>query len=142
MQEEQEVVLEDTEQENHDTEQEAEPVKNDTAEPDVNNAMEAELQRLEAEFGEHEKPVKTEETKDEGAEVLPASDGITVYVNHEPVQMTGKESYIFVDIFDKIDFNLNDGRGRSIVTRLNGAEAPYMATLHTGDQIEVYWEEK
>ena len=56
--------------------------------------------------------------------------------------MTGKESYIFVDIFDKIDFNLNDGRGRAIVTRLNGAEAPYMAALHNGDQIEVYWEEK
>lgn len=142
VQEEQEVVLEDTEQEDHDTVQEAEKDKSDTAEPDVNHAMEAELQRLEAEFGEHETPAKAENAKDIDADVWPASDDITVYVNHEPVQMTGKESYIFVDIFDKIDFNLNDGRGRAIVTRLNGAEAPYMAALHNGDQIEVYWEEK
>lgn len=65
---------------------------------------------------------------------------INVMVNGMPITMTGKSSYIFVDVFDKINFNLNEGRGRAIVTKLNGEMPAYTAVLSEGDVIEIYWE--
>ena len=64
---------------------------------------------------------------------------IVVYINHKPVTLTGKTSYIFVDIFEFFDFDLSDSRGRNIVTKLNGVDASHTKTLQAGDQIEVYW---
>ncbi len=66
---------------------------------------------------------------------------ITVVVNKLPVALKGKSSYVFVDVFSFIDFDLNDSRGRSIVTQLNGRRAEYMEPLAEGDAIEIYWEE-
>ena len=53
----------------------------------------------------------------------------------------GKESYIFVDIFDRITFDLNAGRGRAIATMVNGMDAEFSQELHDGDRIELYWKE-
>lgn len=64
-----------------------------------------------------------------------------VVVNGESVTMTGKDRYIFVDIFDRITFDLNAGEGRAIKTLINGHEAQYSEEIHDGDQIELYWEE-
>lgn len=64
-----------------------------------------------------------------------------VTVNGETVQLIGKESYIFVDIFDRITFDLNAGKGRAIATLVNGVEAEFTQPLHDGDQIELYWKE-
>lgn len=64
---------------------------------------------------------------------------LTVIVNHTPVTMQGKSAYVFVDVFDYIDFDLKASAGRSIVTNLNGRPAQYMETLHEGDTIEIYW---
>ena len=66
---------------------------------------------------------------------------IVVYVNNEPVSMTGKEEYIFVDIFDRITFDLNAGKGRAIATLINGREAQFTEKLYHGDKIELYWKE-
>lgn len=66
---------------------------------------------------------------------------ITVTANDETVELTGKESFVFVDIFDYIHFDLTQSRGRGIVTLLNGANADYMAQLQDGDVIEIYWNE-
>ncbi len=66
---------------------------------------------------------------------------LKVLVNGDMVTLSGKPSYVFVDIFDFIDFNLKDARGRKIMTKLNGHDADYMETLRDGDQMEVYWEE-
>lgn len=66
---------------------------------------------------------------------------VTVLVNKYPVTMRGKSSYVFVDVFSFIDFDLNAGGGRSIVTNLNGRKAEYMEPLKEGDSIELYWEE-
>lgn len=66
---------------------------------------------------------------------------IDVYVNGDSVRLKGKSSYIFVDIFNFIDFNTNDSRGRSIVTNLNGRKAGYTESLNSGDMIEIYWED-
>lgn len=87
-----------------------------------------------------------EETADsEVSEEIPAqaseNTACVVYVNGETVTLFGKESYIFVDIFDRITFDLNAGEGRAIVTLVNGREAQFTEELHNGDQIELYWKE-
>ena len=64
-----------------------------------------------------------------------------VTVNDNPIVMHGKAEYIFVDIFDYIDFDLSQSKGRSIVTQLNGNTPDYMQQLQEGDRIEVYWKE-
>lgn len=66
---------------------------------------------------------------------------VKALINGKLVTLSGKNSYVFVDIFDFIDFDLKDARGRKIMTLLNGHSADYMETLRDGDQIEVYWEE-
>ena len=71
----------------------------------------------------------------------PQEQGITVYVNGEPVPMTGKKEYIFVDIFDRITFDLTKGGGRAIATLINGKDAAFSEKLHDGDQIDLYWKE-
>lgn len=65
---------------------------------------------------------------------------IAVAVNGSPVLMKGKSSYVFVDVFSHIDFDLNASGGRAIVTKLNGRNAEYMEPLKDGDTIEIYWE--
>ena len=69
------------------------------------------------------------------------SNGITVYVNGETVLMTGKKDYIFVDIFDRITFDLTAGKGRAIATLVNGRDAAFSEPLHDGDQVDLYWKE-
>ena len=64
---------------------------------------------------------------------------IAVIVNGKPVALTGKPSYVFVDVFDHIDFDLSSPKGSGVVTLLNGRDAKYMETLHSGDNIEIYW---
>ena len=64
-----------------------------------------------------------------------------VTVNGETVELMGKESYIFVDIFDRITFDLNASRGRAIATMVNGMDAEFSQELHDGDRIELYWKE-
>ena len=71
----------------------------------------------------------------------PASTDITVYVNGEPVPMMGKKDYIFVDIFDRITFDLQAGGGRAIATLINGREAAFSEKLQHGDKVELYWKE-
>jgi cell division protein FtsA len=66
---------------------------------------------------------------------------IKVMANDQFVTLSGKPSYVFVDIFDYIDFDLQDSRGRTIMTSLNGHNADYMAQLRDGDVIEIYWKE-
>jgi len=66
---------------------------------------------------------------------------VTVIVNGEPVELSGKDTYIFVDIFTHISFDLQAGKGRAIATVINGRDAQFSEELHEGDQIELYWKE-
>lgn len=66
---------------------------------------------------------------------------VQVLANGRLVSLSGKANYVFVDIFDFIDFDLKDSRGRTIVTLLNGRNADYMEGISDGDSIEIYWEE-
>lgn len=64
-----------------------------------------------------------------------------VYINGQPVKLTGKPQYIFVDIFDFYEFDLTASNGRAIITNLNGENASYSAVLKAGDTIELRWKE-
>ncbi|MCH5275584.1 MAG: rod shape-determining protein [Lachnospiraceae bacterium] len=84
-----------------------------------------------------------EDTVNESAEtdtvekkVIPRS--IVVTANGMPITLTGKASYVYVDIFEYIDFDTKTPQG-SIVTLLNGEPAEYLKELKSGDDIEVYW---
>ncbi len=87
---------------------------------------------------------ETSASSDETAEANlleqePGTIGILVYINGEPIRLSGKSHYIFVDIFDFYPFDLKASNGRSIITNLNGQNAQYSAELKAGDQIELAW---
>lgn len=80
------------------------------------------------------------EEKEEEAPEKPEGS-VTVMVNGESVTMTGKQNYIFVDVFDWYSFDLSAGKGRAIATLVNGKEAEFSRPLANGDNIELYWKE-
>lgn len=73
-----------------------------------------------------------EEKEDSNQKVL-------VIVNQKPVSLEGKKNYMFVDIFDYINFDTSKMQGSGIVTLVNGEDAQYTQELKNGDKIEVYW---
>ena len=88
---------------------------------------------------EIKRPVREEtEKKEEEATVIPRS--IIVNVNGADVKLEGKESYVFVDVFDRINFDLKNVQGSRVVTELNGRPAMYMEQLNSGDHIVIKWE--
>ncbi|AZV56656.1 cell division FtsA domain-containing protein [Clostridium sp. AWRP] len=64
---------------------------------------------------------------------------ITVVANGKTVVLTGKKEYIFVDIFNHIEFDLTKIRGK-LYLHLNGNNAGYYDKLSEGDIIELGWE--
>lgn len=83
---------------------------------------------------------ESQETKEEEAP-KETEGSVTVMVNGESVTMTGKQNYIFVDVFDWYSFDLSAGKGRAIATLVNGKEAEFSQPLANGDNIELYWKE-
>ena len=83
---------------------------------------------------------ESQETKEEKAP-KETEGSVTVTVNGESVTMTGKQNYIFVDVFDWYSFDLSAGKGRAIATLVNGKEAEFSQPLANGDNIELYWKE-
>lgn len=69
----------------------------------------------------------------------PETSEIRVWVNDKQIILAGKSNFIFVDLFDYIDFDLSNPAGRNIITTLNGRSAEYMETLRAGDRVEIYW---
>ncbi len=66
---------------------------------------------------------------------------MSVVVNGKQIHMHGKQSYVFVDVFDYVDFDLSKVKGSGIVTTCNGTAAQYMEPLEQGDVIEIYWKD-
>lgn len=106
-------------------------------------ALESENRYNATEGTAEEVPDDTAEKQEEAApeSVTDTQNNIVVTVNGEAVEMMGKESYIFVDIFDRITFDLTAGKGRAIATLINGEEAEFSQPLHDGDRIDLYWKE-
>lgn len=81
---------------------------------------------------------KKEEIQSNSSNVAISMD---ITVNSKMVTLKGKSKYVFVDIFDWIDFDLKDSRGRDIVTLLNGENARFTQELNAADIVEIYWKE-
>lgn len=64
---------------------------------------------------------------------------ITVIVNGSPVTLSGRKDYIFVDVFDHIDFDRSSPHGKSVAAVLNGEKVNYTHPLKNGDVLEIYW---
>jgi len=69
----------------------------------------------------------------------PVVHSIKVIANGKEIVMSGKKQYVFVDVFDYIEFDLRNPAGRNVVTLINGADAEYMKPLNEGDVLEIYW---
>ncbi len=65
--------------------------------------------------------------------------GIHITLNGESYELTGKDDYIFVDIFNLIEFDPNEANGRSVVTTINGNKCQYADPLNDGDVVELRW---
>lgn len=81
-------------------------------------------------------PEKKDRTSESTSE--PPVD-IHVMVNGQPVTLTGKSSYVFVDIFDFYPFDLSSPKGRSVATEKNGVSAQYLEAISDGDVMKIYW---
>ena len=71
--------------------------------------------------------------------VIISNKTIRLVINGEENTITyDKEEFIFVDIFDYIDFDLTKPKG-NLVLKVNGKDAEYMAPLKDGDIIQISW---
>ena len=86
---------------------------------------------------ENTKEIKVEkkDNKNEQKE----TQSLNVKVNKNMIDLKGKDKYIFVDIFNYVDFDLTISKG-NLILKLNGIKADYYQPLKNGDVIEIYWE--
>ena len=135
------------------SEEEAENAKASTNQKTVKKKIESYEDAVEAESIENseyaddgtldEEYVKYKEEKEEAKRKEEEANykTVTVFVNGDPVTMDNKPSYVFVDIFDYIDFDLkNRPAGKGIVTELNSHKAVFSEELKDGDFLDIRWE--
>lgn len=96
------------------------------------------------ELNQNEKSMEDEEQNvmdidDAKIEEKKENNTVTVKVNSEEVILKGKDKYIFIDIFNYIDFDRTRVKG-TLVLKLNGKQAGYYDELKDGDVIEIRWE--
>lgn len=119
----------------------------EAAESIVYTAKEAEMKKAEIQKTEEIRKVTEEEEQQQerskDSENADAKESgihdIVVMVNGRPVCMSGKEAYVYVDVFDYIEFDLSKPQGSSVYTGLNGAPAEYLKEIKDGDIIDIYW---
>ncbi|MBE5941310.1 MAG: cell division protein FtsA [Lachnospiraceae bacterium] len=70
----------------------------------------------------------------------PSTD-IHVTVNGKSIVLSGKSNYVFVDIFDKYEFDLKTVRGTKLIQKIDGMDAQHFSPLHNGAVVELYWKE-
>ena len=96
---------------------------------------------MESETGE-EAENSQEVSASESVQTVRSNSSISVIVNGKTVSLSGKPNYVYVDVFDFIDFDLSKPEGKSIVTKINGRDAQYMEPLMDNDVLEIYWEKE
>lgn len=65
--------------------------------------------------------------------------GVQLTVNGKEIILEGnRPQYIFVDIFNYIDFDLSKPQG-TVILKLNGQPAAFTDIIKKGDVIEIYW---
>ena len=88
-------------------------------------------------------PVQTAQPQEQAQVQQPADaiTAVTVTVNGEKLTLTGKKDYIYVDVFDHIDFDLSKPKGKTVETLINGRKAQYVEPLKTGDVLDIFWKD-
>lgn len=72
--------------------------------------------------------------------ILNNEKNIKLIINGDKMEIPyKKDNFVFVDIFDYINFDLSSLNGK-LVLRVNEREAEYMEELKDGDSINIYWE--
>ena len=91
---------------------------------------------------------ENEEVQSENSGELENSDALTdevidmhVTVNGKAITLTGKNKYVFVDVFDKYEFDLKNVGGTRLVQTIDGIEVDHFSPLHQGAAVEIYWKE-
>ena len=107
-------------------------------EKEVENTSTAKVTEMVNENSQQTSPVQEEQ---QPVLQMPVEQQIGVIVNGRTYILKGKPEYVFVDVFDYIDFDLSKPQGSGIVTTLNKQPAQYMETLKNGDIIEIYWKQ-
>lgn len=65
---------------------------------------------------------------------------LKIYVNGiEKIIEHTKQEFIFVDIFNYIDFDLSKVKG-NLILKVNGKNAEFSQTIFNNDNIEIYWD--
>ena len=73
-------------------------------------------------------------------EIEETKKSIVLVINKEPMEIYyTKDQFVFVDIFNHIDFDLSSVKGK-LVLKINHRDAEYLEELKNGDNIEIYWE--
>ncbi|PIH00604.1 cell division protein FtsA [Clostridium combesii] len=109
-------------------------LKNKNLQSEVLEEKEAALTK---EYIKNEKENREEKIETENFNIK--ETGIKVRVNNEEILLKGKDKYIFVDIFNHVEFDLSVAKGK-LVLLLNGKSAGYYDNLKDGDSIEIKWE--
>lgn len=92
--------------------------------------------------GKKEYTKDPEENKTEIEEVKQKEPhSIHITVNDQPVVLSDKEQYIFVDILDVYPFDLTVMGGSELITTLNEMPVEFTHPLHEGDVVRIYWKE-
>lgn len=92
-------------------------------------------------YSDAEEKEEASKEKQPVSRVKSGGNSLTVFVNDAPVVLSGKDDYVFVDVFDFIDFDLSKPQGKSVVTIHNGKPAQYMDPLNEGDRLEICWKD-
>lgn len=82
--------------------------------------------------------------KEEKDSSLPKQDeSVTMHVivNGTPITLDGKGEYVFVDVFDKYDFDLKTVGGMDLVQKVDGMDVQHFSPLHEGAVVEIYWKD-
>ncbi|MBP3728128.1 MAG: rod shape-determining protein [Pseudobutyrivibrio sp.] len=84
-------------------------------------------------------PMEDAPVKDARTKIKIETVDLPVKINGKNMVLSGKKDYIFVDIYNLIDFDPNAGNGRPLVIRINGEKCGYADELHANDEVECYW---
>ena len=90
---------------------------------------------------EYATPYRPNTAMNEGVTIPKTNLTIHVKANGQDITMSDKTEYVFVDIFNYIDFDTNEANGRRAESRINGQICGYVDPLHDGDEATIQWVE-
>ena len=89
-----------------------------------------------------EQPDTEDPQEAQAVESIDTDHSITIQYNGNAFSFkTDKKEFIFVDLFDHIDFDRSDVKGKLVLVH-NGQPAVYTAPVKPGDDIWIYWDQE